>query len=78
MDQFDYAQLEFLLKADRNMLYNWYSNATDAELIRANLIMDLYANYLKHEIDLNNIDQQIDEMPVLVEAQAVIAMVSQR
>ena len=57
------------------MLRQWYTNATDAELIRANLLMDLYSHYLKHEVELNKIDQAIAKMPVLVEAQAVIASV---
>jgi len=75
MDQHDYEQLEFLLQADKTMLRQWYTNATDAELIRANLLMDLYSHYLKHEVELNKIDQAIAKMPVLVEAQAVIASV---
>lgn len=75
MDQHDYEQLEFLLQADKTMLREWYTNATDAELIRANLLMDLYSHYLKHEVELNKIDKAIEKMPVLVEAQAVIASV---
>ena len=75
MDQHDYEQLEFLLRADKTMLREWYTNATDAELIRANLLMDLYSHYLKHEVELNKIDKAIEKMPVLVEAQAVIAAI---
>ena len=75
MDQHDYEQLEFLLQADKTMLRQWYTNATDAELIRANLLMDLYSHYLKHEVELNKIDKAIEKMPVLVEAQAVIAAI---
>lgn len=78
MNESDYKKLDFLLSADKNTLYTWYTNASDEELIHASLIMDLYANYLKNEVELNKIDQQITLMPVLKEAQAVIAMVSER
>lgn len=75
MDQQDHQLLRQLLESTPEQLAAWYNQATDAQLIHANLIMDLYAHYLRDELVLDKIDQQISAMPVLTQAQAVIAAV---
>jgi len=73
VNQDDLELLDFLLSADREDLCGWYRKCDEAALIRASFLMDLYANYLRVESEFIDIDGKIQDMPVLFEAQAVIA-----
>lgn len=75
MNQRDIDNVRFLINCTPEQLRNWYDSVSEADLIYASLIMDNYASLLATEIKFQNIEQQIAAMPVMTEAQAVIAMV---
>jgi hypothetical protein len=75
MQQHDINNLKFLLSRSTIQLHSWYENATYAELVYANKLLDRYAEILEDEIQVGKIERKLDTMPVFVEAQAVIAAV---
>lgn len=75
MNQRDIDNVRFLIDCTPEQLRNWYDSVSEADLIYASLIMENYASLLETEIKFQNIEQQIAAMPVMTEAQAVIAMV---
>lgn len=75
MNQRDLDNVRFLIDCTPEQLRNWYDSVSEADLIYASLIMENYASLLETEIKFQNIEQQIAAMPVMTEAQAVIAMV---
>lgn len=75
MNQRDIDNVRFLINCTPEQLRNWYDSVSEADLIYASLIMDNYASLLATEIKFQHIEQQIAAMPVMTEAQAVIAMV---
>lgn len=75
MNQRDIDNVRFLINCTPEQLRNWYDSVSEADLIYASLIMENYATLLETEIKFQNIEQQIAAMPVMTEAQAVIAMV---
>lgn len=75
MNQRDLDNVRFLINCTPEQLRNWYDSVSEADLIYASLIMENYATLLETEIKFQNIEQQIAAMPVMTEAQAVIAMV---
>lgn len=75
MNQRDLDNVRFLINCTPEQLRNWYDSVSEADLIYASLIMENYASLLETEIKFQNIEQQIAAMPVMTEAQAVIAMV---
>lgn len=75
MNQRDIDNVRFLINCTPEQLRNWYDSVSEADLIYASLIMENYASLLETEIKFQNIEQQIAAMPVMTEAQAVIAMV---
>lgn len=78
MNQTDQHNLRFLLSCDKEQLRHWYNTASEEDLRYASELMDRYAHYLEWEIQAQRIEKEILAMPVLTEAQAVIAMVSDR
>ena len=75
MNPHDQANLRFLMSADTESLKSWYKTATTEDLVYANALLDRYSEIIKDEITQIAIDQVIEAMPVLLEAQAVIAAV---
>lgn len=75
MNQTDLNNLSFLMNSDQHTLKKWYDSAAVEDLIYATELLDKYEVHLKNELLFAKIDQQISEMPVLLEAQAVIAAV---
>ena len=75
MDQFDKANLKFLLSCDSQQLRKWYSTVSDEDLRYASSLMERYAEYLEFEIQAQRIESKLQSMPVMIEAQAVIAAV---
>ena len=75
MDQDDVKNLHFLLSRTPEQLREWYSKVSDEDLLYASHILDMYAEFLKSENIRLEIERQIEQMPVLTEAQAVIASV---
>lgn len=75
MNQRDIDNVRFLINCTPEQLRNWYDSVSEADLIYASLIMENYATLLDTEIKFQNIEQQIAAMPVMTEAQAVIAMI---
>lgn len=75
MNQNDHDNLRFLLTADPVTLRDWYNKCSNDDLIYANHLLDLYKTQLEDAIISDRIEQQIAMMPVLTEAQAVIATV---
>jgi hypothetical protein len=75
MNQRDLDNIRFLVNCTPEQLREWYNSADDGDLIYASHIMDVYAQYLENEIAYQHIEKQISDMPVMLEAQAVIAMV---
>lgn len=75
MDQYDKANLKFLLSCDSRQLREWYSTVSDEDLIYASSLMERYAEYLEFEIKAQRIELELKSMPVLTEAQAVIAAI---
>lgn len=78
MNKEDLDNLEFFLSADPETLKNWYQHASDADLIYANHLFNLYHTYLEHETLCIKIEKEIMAMPVMTEAQAIIAAVRER
>lgn len=75
MDQHDQDNLRFLLSCSPNQLKQWYNTASDEDLLYASELMDRYAIYLEYEIRADKIERKLATMPVLTEAQAVIAAI---
>lgn len=75
MNQNDLDNIRFLLNRTPAELYQWYQTVSDQDLVYANEIMEQYARFLASEIESEIIEKQLAAMPVLVEAQAVIAAV---
>lgn len=75
MNQRDLDNIRFLVNCTPEQLREWYNSADEGDLIYASHIMDLYEQYLENEIAYQRIEKQILAMPVMLEAQAVIAMV---
>lgn len=75
MNQHDLDNIRFLLNRTPDQLREWYNSVSDQDLVYANEIMEQYARFLESEIESEIIEKQLAAMPVLVEAQAVIAAV---
>jgi len=75
MDQHDVENIRFLLSRTPEQLREWYNSVSDEDLLYASLILENYADFLRQENITLEIEQQIEQMPVLIEAQAVIAAV---
>lgn len=75
MNQTDRNNLSFLMNADQQTLKKWYNLADMEDLIYASKLLDKYEVHLKNELLFAKIDEQISKMPVMLEAQAVIAAV---
>jgi hypothetical protein len=75
MDQRDLDNLKFLLDSSPEQIRVWYQQVSDDDLIYAAELMERYATYLETEVEFQRIDNKIAAMPVMIEAQAVIAMV---
>lgn len=75
MNQHDLDNIRFLLNRTPAELYQWYQTVSDQDLVYASEIMEQYARFLESEIESEIIEKQLAAMPVLVEAQAVIAAV---
>lgn len=75
MTKLDLENIRFLLSRTPKQLREWYDTVSVHELVYASHIMDIYADYLNTEILFNKIEQDINDMPVLLDAQAVIASV---
>jgi len=75
MDQDDVKNLHFLLSRTPDQLRAWYDSVSDDDLLYASIILDRYADFLRDEKRRLDIECQIEQMPVLTEAQAVIAAV---
>lgn len=75
MDQYDRANLKFLLSCDSQQLREWYNKVSDEDLRYASSLMERYAEYLEFEIQAQRIESKLQSMPVLLEAQAVIAAI---
>jgi hypothetical protein len=75
MDQRDLDNLKFLLDSSPEQIRAWYQQVSDDDLIYAAELMERYATYLETLVEFQRIDNKIAAMPVMIEAQAVIAMV---
>ena len=75
MDQFDQANLKFLLNCNSQQLREWYNTVSDDDLHYASELMERYADFLETEVRAQRIELELQSMPVMVEAQAVIAMI---
>lgn len=75
MNQNDQANLRFLLSRSPDQLREWYDTVGDDDLRYASELMERYATLLEFEVRATEIELQIESMPVLTEAQAVIAAV---
>lgn len=75
MTKFDLNNLKFFLTANQETLLSWYQLASDSDLIYAGNLFDRYAKFLESEAKFIEIEKSIANMPVFVEAQAVIAAV---
>lgn len=75
MTQNNLNNLSFLMNADQQTLKNWYASASMEDLIYATELLDQYEVVLENELLFATIDKQISAMPVMFEAQTVIAAV---
>jgi len=75
MNQNDLDNIRFLLSRTPQQLKEWYNSVSDQDLIYASQIMDLYAAELKQNIHFQQVESQLETMPVFTEAQAVIAAI---
>lgn len=75
MDSTDHKNLRFLINADTKTLAEWYNSASDQDIAYASQLLSIYSHYLDDQLQEMAINQAINNMPVLVEAQAVIAAV---
>lgn len=75
MNRHDQDNLKFLLTRSPDELRAWYNSVSDDDLLYAKELMDRYAAYLEWEIQAQRIELELQSMPVLTEAQAVIAAV---
>lgn len=75
MNDYDQKNLRFLLSRSPEQLRDWYNSVGDDDLLYAWQLMERYGQFLELEMQCQAIEQQLEAMPVLTEAQAVIAMV---
>jgi hypothetical protein len=75
MKQNDRENLRFLLNCDPQQLREWYNTVSDDDLIYASELMERYAKFLESEVQSQRIELELRTMPVMIEAQAVIAAV---
>jgi len=75
MNEFEQQFVRFLLTADEKTLKTWYLQASDNDILEAAALMDRFAEFLEDELITLKIENQIETMPVLIEAQAVIASI---
>lgn len=75
MNQHDVENIRFLLSRTPEQLREWYNSVSDEDLLYASLILENYADFLRQENITLEIERQIEQMPVLTEAQALIAAV---
>jgi len=75
MNSHDLANVRFLLSRTPEQLKEWYHSVNEEDLEYALEIMDDYEVFLKQEVMFAKIDHAISKMPVMIEAQAVIAAV---
>lgn len=75
MSDFDIKLVRFLLESNEQELKKWYKNATEDDLLYASCLMEIYGHALEDQCLSDRIDRIISQMPVLTEAQAVIAAV---
>lgn len=73
MNQHDIANLTFLMKSDPQTLKNWYDSACVEDLEYAVELLDRYEVILENEIATVEIEQALADMPVFLEAMAVIS-----
>jgi len=75
MHQNDLDNIRFLLSRTPQQLKEWYNSVSDQDLIYASQIMDRYAAELQQHINFQEVESQLETMPVFTEAQAVIAAI---
>lgn len=75
MNQHDQDNLRFLLNCSPTQLKKWYQTADDNDLLYASELLERYGVLLDFEIMSSKVEKQLAAMPVLTEAQAVIAAV---
>jgi hypothetical protein len=75
MNQHDQDNLRFLLNSSPAQLKKWYQTADDNDLLYASELLERYGSLLDFEIMSSKVEKQLAAMPVLTEAQAVIAAV---
>lgn len=73
MNQHDIANLTFLMKSDPQTLKKWYDSACVEDLEYAVELLDRYEVILENEIATVEIEQALADMPVFLEAMAVIS-----
>lgn len=73
MNQHDIANLTFLMKSDPQTLKNWYDSACVEDLEYAVELLDRYEVILENEIATVQIEHTLADMPVFLEAMAVIS-----
>jgi 5'-deoxynucleotidase YfbR-like HD superfamily hydrolase len=73
VSELDLNNIKFFMQASKEQLREWYEQASDADLIYAAGLLDQYASYIQFEAREQRINAAIDRMPVMLEAQAVIA-----
>lgn len=78
MNQTDIKNLKFLLNADTSQLREWYNSASNQELMYAKNLLDQYHTMLDDEIVSMQIEEKLRTMPLWLEAQSVISMVSSK
>lgn len=71
----DRKNVKYLLSLTPEQLYHWYQQVDEQDLIYASLIIDQYAAELEDDLFTEQLESAIAAMPILVEAQAVIAMI---
>lgn len=75
MSEVDLNNIKFFMQASKEQLREWYQQASDADLIYVVGLLNQYAGYLDFISQEQRIEAEIASMPVLLEAQAVIAAV---
>jgi hypothetical protein len=73
VSELDLNNIKFFMQANKQQLREWYEQASDADLIYAASLLDQYASYIQFEAQDQLINAEIARMPVMLEAQAVIA-----
>jgi len=75
VSEVDLNNIKFFMQASKEQLREWYQQASDADLIYVVGLLNQYAGYLDFISQEQRIEAEIASMPVLLEAQAVIAAV---